>query len=184
MNFESAFKTKAEVTFYNPTFEDFEVQADNKVYMFRSQEYTKVNADIAENLYNKWRHRGLFPIAEGQDFDSIRVNALKEYLRNCVDVRIKNHQVYMDECIRAGSTMKEPEVLTELKKIREDLAAYLGVVVEKNAPKTFMSLVPQADEEKPQDKAASIVEAPIMDIKNKKAVKKKASQKEDSYLNT
>jgi len=115
------------VRFFNPTLEPRIIVSDNKKYRLAANGgYADIPADVAELIYNEWKHTGVFPMLEGTDYEAAKREALLTYVNEGLSVRISNFEKAIQERKHAGMEIKEePRRLQMWRKWRDEILTVL-----------------------------------------------------------
>lgn len=115
--------------FYNTSLEKFDEMVDSRVFKFYPREYTEVPDHLADMLYEKVKAWGCFPIRPNMTDAQIRdakYQALKDYLKGALRIRIDNYGMQKDMYQKLGVTIQpdaaEKRALkwkTEIHKVLE-----------------------------------------------------------------
>lgn len=115
------------VKYFNPTGELVRRGQWGRNYTFYPNQVTEVRAEHAEVLEPILKPYGIFPMIDGEDHKSLKIEALKHYARY-VDARIKNYQTYLDVNKVVGLNKSKPRKMIQLEKWYEELIHMLGAV--------------------------------------------------------
>lgn len=115
------------VRFYNATKEKFKLIVDNKQYRFAPEGYADIPADLAQLVYEQYKYKGIFPMADGMDFETEKRQALLNYVEMGLTTNIENYNRAIEERKVAGMVFnEEPRILTMWKRVKSEILQLLN----------------------------------------------------------
>ena len=130
----------AVVKFFNPSLEEFKCQHNNAVYRFKPREVTTVPEAEAYEVWSQWKHRGIFPFEEGEDFKSLEKEGLIRYRDQKLKVQLQRIHAHHDDLKKAGVTIEDDADISRIEKWIEEITRITKSMGEVQEAPSFLDL--------------------------------------------